>query len=580
MNGVSRYRLSNYSIILTVVLSIAISIVFKWNYSEPVNFVGGDAKDYYAPLVSVFINHDLTHQSGGDWNLLHKNEGTVNVHPVGVALLLLPFFLLAYFFSGLFGFPADGYSFPFQLSVAVAAMVYAVLGLVWLKKLLQLNGIGDRISAWVLLLIFFGTNLLNYTVSEAGMSHVYSFALISAFLYFSCRYVKMELPADLMRTGAFLGLVLLVRPNNIIILLSVFIWFKSWEQCKQFFRIIFKNKYFYSAVFVTGGIVLLQSLVWYLQSGSIFQNTYVRDGFYWLHPQMSAMLFGFDGGFFIYTPLCLLFLFGLIFMYRESRFSFLAVTALCLVLFYFFASYWAYTYFDGLGIRVLVDYYALFAFIGAKLFVHLQDNKILFGTATVMAVFFVFVNLVYCYQANRSILLRAGMTFQKWKYVFLRTGTPYQNCLGGSSELVPYAEKKPPVILDSALRLDQAFDFSDRDYGPAIAFEKMGFDSNRIRVKLACRRKELFANSSEKVQVCLTVEDPNTKEKKSYVQFKLNETPSKSCCEPVDYSYTANVVGDFKAGDRLSIYLWNIERQPFLLDKFAVEVYNYNYQLN
>ena len=108
----------------------------------------------------------------------------------------------------------------------------------------------------------------------------------------------------------------------------------------------------------------------------------------------------------------------------------------------------------------------------------------------------------------------------------------------------------------------------------------MGFDSNRIRVKLECRRKEVFANSSEKVQVCLAVEDPTTKEKKSYVQFKLNETPSKNCCEPVDYNYTANVVGDFKAGDRLSVYLWNIEKQPFLLDKFAVEVYNYNYQLN
>ena len=70
-----------------------------------------------------------------------------------------------------------------------AALFYALIGLVYLKKLFQLHNIGDKTTSIIVLALFFGTNLLNYTLSEAGMSHVYSFSLISVFLYHSSRFV-------------------------------------------------------------------------------------------------------------------------------------------------------------------------------------------------------------------------------------------------------------------------------------------------------------------------------------------------------------------------------------------------------
>jgi hypothetical protein len=575
------YKFSNYSIFFTILLAIGISWFFKWNYTGyPLNFMGGDAKDYYSGLVSTFITHDLAHQNGNDWFLLKTSGGTINVHPIGVSVLLLPFFIVACLFAYGFNFPVDGYSFPFQLSVGIAALFYAVVGLAYLKRLLQLHHVSDKTTALIILLLFFGTNLLNYTLSEAGMSHVYSFSLISVFLYHSSRFVLERENKNLVSAFLILALIVLVRPNNILVLLSIFIWFKSVDECKQFFRKLIRNKTFYKALVFSLLIVLTQSLVWYLQSKSLFHNTYKADGFYWLDPQVFKMLFGFDGGFFIYTPLCLLFLSGLIFIYKESRFSFFAILLLIAGLFYFFASYWAYNYFDGLGIRVLVDYYALFSFIGAKFFEHFLGKTMLYNSFVLLACFLLIINLIYCYQANRNILLRAGMTYTKWKYIFLKTGPEYQNILGGSNELTPYSNKSQEVILADEIKFDEPFNFSQKDYGVALAFDSIGFHSNRIRLKIDCARKELFLNSSKDAMVCAVLEDGNTHKNKSYTQFKLNEAPSIGCCEIKEYNYTANISADFKPGDKLSVFLWNTNKQAFLVDKFSVQVYNYNFQIN
>jgi hypothetical protein len=247
---------------------------------------------------------------------------------------------------------------------------------------------------------------------------------------------------------------------------------------------------------------------------------------------------------------------------------------------YFFASYWAYNYFDGLGIRVLVDYYALFSFIGAKFFTHLLAKTLVFKSVVFLAGLLVFMNLIYCYQANRNILLRAGMTYTKWKYIFLRTGESYQNVLGGSHELTPYSAEKQEAVFQKEIKLEQPFDYTQKDYGLVLAFDSLGFHSNRIHLKIKCRRKELILRASDEAMICAVLEDRATKQTKSYTQFKLNEAPATSCCDAREYNYTTNISADFKPHDKLSVFLWNREKQPFLVDKFSVEVYNYGFQIN
>src|SRR4051812_32090273 len=132
----SKYTLSSYTLFFTVLISVVISFVFKWNYNvQEINFMGGDAKDYNSSLVSLFITHDFAYQSSNEWYLLKTNSGIINVHPVGVALLQLPFFLMGYFFAWISGAAVDGYSLPFQFSIAIAALFYATMGLYFLGRL-------------------------------------------------------------------------------------------------------------------------------------------------------------------------------------------------------------------------------------------------------------------------------------------------------------------------------------------------------------------------------------------------------------------------------------------------------------
>ena len=118
-SSTSSYFLSNISLFGMVLAAVLLSVVFKWSFKEyPVFFMGGDAEDYYSSLISLFIRHDIVNQQGDNWFLLKTTGGTINQHPIGVALLLLPFFALACLFAYLFQQPVDGLSMPFQVMAA------------------------------------------------------------------------------------------------------------------------------------------------------------------------------------------------------------------------------------------------------------------------------------------------------------------------------------------------------------------------------------------------------------------------------------------------------------------------------
>ena len=142
------------------------------------------------------------------------------------------------------------------------------------------------------------------------------------------------------------------------------------------------------------------------------------------------------------------------------------------------------------------------------------------------------------------------------------------------------AKEEQKVVLAKEFKLEAPFDYAQKEYGVGLSFDSIGFHSNRIHLKIACSRKELFLNSSKDAIVCMVLEDKVKDSLKTFIQFKLNETPSVECCEKKQYNYTANINADFQPGDKLSLLVWNTAKQAFSVDKFSVQVYNYNYQIN
>lgn len=576
------YSLSKWALAGIALCSLALLFALKWNSAESMShIIDGDGRDYYSYLVSLFIDHNLGHQ---DVSLPYINAtptGTVNVHTAGEALLLLPFFAIACVWASAGHFDVSGYSAPFQYMVSIGALFYLMTGLLFTRKLLKHLEIKDGIVAAVLLLMFAGTNLLNYGLNEPSMSHIYSFALISAFLYYTCRLMDSQASKYLYLSAFTFGFVMLVRPVNAIVLFIVPLWASSFPDFIHRLKIIFSpsKKLFISAIIVLT-VLSVQSVLWMIQNGHVLQWTQKDDGFYFLDPHPLQMLFGFNSGFFIYVPLCLIALAGLVPLYRQNRYKALVLALFLAFVVYLFSSHWAYTYFDGLGIRPLVEYYAVFALLGAVLLTCLPRAKLMAVSA--LFVLCVGLNLVYCYQFKTGILASSSMNYNKFKYIFLKTGLQYANVLGGCMDTPPYRQPQPAASFSHdeafAENANGCYAFKDNEYGVEYRIPSIGFNSNKLYVKVSLRRKEAQLNASAASLVALSVESP-AHESKDFEAFKLNDAPPVNCCgwEQFDYAITLN--GQFAPDDSLKVFVWNKDRQPFYIDDFKVEVYNYNREI-
>ena len=201
-NAILNYRMSVYSIIC-IALTALVLIYLKWTASpQPLHVVAGDGEDYYSYLVSVFIKKDV-HVDPLQWYAVPTTGGTVNLHSLGVALMELPFFLGGLLLAKLTGAEVNGFSQPFQGAIQTAAFVYLLIGLFYTARFLSARGFSDKVIAVSLLCVFFGTTLIVYAVHEPSMSHIYSFALIAAFLFHANRLLQAYSPKNIY-TLAFL----------------------------------------------------------------------------------------------------------------------------------------------------------------------------------------------------------------------------------------------------------------------------------------------------------------------------------------------------------------------------------------
>jgi hypothetical protein len=294
------------------------------------------------------------------------------------------------------------------------------------------------------------------------------------------------------------------------------------------------------------------------------------------------MLFGFDMGFFIYTPLCFVLLFGLIPLFIENKYRFTALSLFILFWFYLFSSHWGYTYFDGLSIRPMVDYYAVFAVLGALLIQYLSGmKKVMVGTVLGCSTL---INMIFCYQYKTGIIPAAAMNYEKLKYVFLKVSPQYYGILGGCMDLVPYAEKHPSPSYSVLNTFDDQpekfFTYDQNEYGVEYRVDRIGFKSNKLFFKVNLKRKETLINSSSNALLAISVENPNH-ETKFFQAFKFNDVPSEDCCEWKDRVYQINtpIPQCVQPEDKLVVFIWNKDKQKFLVDDFKVEVYNYNVEI-
>ncbi len=333
---------------------------------------------YYVYLPATFIYHDYTFQFFNEVYPKYYNPGynpptgnfirtfdgvSVNKYYPGVAILWLPFFLIAHLLALLLHLPADGFSDMYQYGIGMAGIFYTWLGLKFTKKTLTHFKIPPVIQVFTLSILLFGTNMLLYASTWSSQTHCYSFFLIAAFFWFIIRLVNDEYDKKnqaLMWSFILLAFTMTLRPQNIAILLLLpFFGFT-----KKSFSSILKNNLFTisSAIGMLIGFLLIArvSYVWYIQTGKLFLNPYHGEHYYFNKPHVLAVLFSFRQGWLVYSPFVAIALAGIFFFKRNSDKINLFIFWAPVI--YVSSCWWCWTYgATSYGQRPFIDYYCIIA---------------------------------------------------------------------------------------------------------------------------------------------------------------------------------------------------------------------------
>lgn len=280
--------------VLYVIFFVFCLSIFLVHYFVSGQAVYGDGIGYYAHLRSWVID--------GDWNYTneykhiynHSNNNSLSPQSVekvqivattssgqaenhyspGVAVLLLPFFLLAHLITQ-FGvafhyvLPQSGYNDLYQITTGVGAVCYITLSMWLLEQILKYTIKDLPLARLTTFTIFFATHLLYYGSFDVINSHFASFFLIVLFFY--VEILKPKTMENIFFLGLIAGLLTVNRLQDEII---VFIWLVLLLNSVNLK--IFLKKF---ELFVAGFLLALWPLLyhWHNTFNNLLDQTYVRN---------------------------------------------------------------------------------------------------------------------------------------------------------------------------------------------------------------------------------------------------------------------------------------------------------------
>lgn len=368
-----------------------VSVIAVFFSIRPLNspwhrFISGDGLGYYAYLPAQFIYNDTqlqykwfapvykkyypqgTFENPEDNFLVTQGNKHINKYYPGLSVVWLPFFALAHLLAPVCNQPADGYSAPYQLAMALASLFYLLVGLFFLRRLILLLGFGEAAALLSPMFLFYGSHLFNYALNYNTLSHVYSFSFVVLFLYFA------TLVFHATRTqGLFVLLCLLcyvitvgIRPlNALVLLLLPGIGFNTaaLRQVNGWFKPMAL-----AVALLSLAVLMYLMRIQYLQTGALWSYTYGKEGFRFADNRFLESLFSYHLGLFVYAPLMLPALAGVLCARGRLKYTWLPVF---MVFAFLYASWWYWPIVK----RALIDYYVIPAVLLAALISRTEGRR-------------------------------------------------------------------------------------------------------------------------------------------------------------------------------------------------------------
>lgn len=420
--------------LITLWLLFAGAVIYNvqnQDWLKPHRLVKDDVQNYYIYTVAAVVYHDYrlekvyaqlpTDIRNNFWISRHEeNDRYYSKMSMGMAMVYAPFTAFAhYVLVPLMDYPADGYSPPYRIGLLISALCFFLFGLWQLRKIL-LKYFSEPVVALTLVVVAFGTNITWYISSEATMSHVYNFALVVYLYRLIERWIAKPTLGLTMLTGLVFGLIVLIRPTNLMFIVLFFTGGAFVERI----RFLIKN---YASLLIMMAAFLLvwapQLLFWKWVSGDWFFYTYNEEGFFWNNPQIISSLFSYRKGWLLYTPLMALLFAGLPLLWMKYRGIFWQVITVLVLATYINSSWWCWWFGGSFGNRSYIDAYGIYAMAMAAFFQAAGSLKKTWlnvaGTLIIAA--FVCLNLFQTWQYRMGIIHFVSETKKTFWMNFLKT---------------------------------------------------------------------------------------------------------------------------------------------------------------
>jgi hypothetical protein len=411
-----------------------VAIYTRPQVSDPIR---SDGYSYYVYLPSWFLYGDTTLDAkartfpGGNYpefTGIRRWPGTdrwVNPHPIGSALLMTPFFLVAHVLTRWSHFTPDGFSFYYQHAAGLAGLTYLLAGLAVLRRML-LRHFSAPVALATLATMTWGTNLFHYGVYDSVFSHIYSFFLIGVLLML----VEAWWAEPTRRRSVWLGLtsagIFLTRHTNVMFLLIIVLYgVTDWRTLRDRpFSLVHRWRPLLLVGVVAAAGVLPQLLFYKAATGIWLPSPYAAlgVGFTFGSPHLFDVLFGPEKGVFFWSPALLLAVAGWI-VARGWAQAFLWSGGLVLAITaYLIASWYDWQFGGSYGHRGFTDGFALVAVFMASFFAWTGErhSRVITGAVTVFASLAVLLSVAQMIQYWMGILPIANTTWDQYRALFLR----------------------------------------------------------------------------------------------------------------------------------------------------------------
>jgi hypothetical protein len=308
--------------LLTVLFLLSLPAVTTRIYSS-------DEIQYFSYLRSLWFDRDLSFENeyryfyergvarseGFHETFLERQTETgrrINFATIGCAILWAPFYAAGDAVARITGAPADGFAKPYVAAVAYGSAVYGFLALVLAilaARRLGLPASGAAIAVWL------GTPLLFYMYVAPVFAHACSAFAVALFIYLWLRVREAWSPRGIAALAAAGALMAMVREQDAFFIAGVVVDFVLWASARGLLRTLREK---ITAIAIAAAVFPLvylpQAIAYLVLNGHIGPHSSVGRKMNWVSPHALPVLFSPEHGFFVWTPLALIALLGVIAM--------------------------------------------------------------------------------------------------------------------------------------------------------------------------------------------------------------------------------------------------------------------------